>query len=184
MGRNYKKNGKSRSTKKWVVRTDFQPGDIGYLTFLHGSVYAKEYGYDHTFEAYVAEGFADFVCSFDPGTERIWLVEIKHQIVGCIAIVNHGRREAQLRWFFVHPDFRGHGIGTYLLTEAVAFCKQQRYETVSLWTTSELRTAHHLYIRAGFKKTEGKTHTIWGKRVTEERYELSIGDSTRIIKKK
>jgi N-acetylglutamate synthase-like GNAT family acetyltransferase len=179
MGRNYKKDGKSDSTKKWLVRNYFKPGDVGSLTFLHGTIYAKEYGYDHTFEAYVGKELADFVCSFDPDTERFWLVEMKHQIVGCIAIVKKGRREAQLRWFFVHPDFRRRGIGQYLLAEAVEFCKQQKYETISLWTTSELRTAHRLYTRVGFKKTEGKTHTIWGKRITEERYELCIGDTSQ-----
>jgi ribosomal protein S18 acetylase RimI-like enzyme len=177
MVRNYKKSKKSdseSSTKKWMVRNYFKPGDIGYLTYLHGTIYAKEYGYDQTFEAYVAKGLAEFVQSSDPDNERIWLVEINSQITGFIAIVSHSKREAQLRWFFVHPDFRGRGIGKYLLTEVVDFCKQHKYETISLWTTSELRTAHHLYTRAGFKKTEEKNHEIWGKRVTEERYELEI----------
>jgi GNAT superfamily N-acetyltransferase len=177
MVRNYKKDEKSdteRSTKKWMVRNYFKPGDIGYLTYLHGLVYAKEYGYDYTFEAYVAKGLAEFVYSFDPNKERIWLVEKNSQIIGFIAIVKNIKREAQLRWFFVHPNFRGFGIGKYLITEAVEFCKQHKYKTISLWTTSELKTATYLYTCAGFKKTEVKTHKIWGKRITEERYELHI----------
>jgi len=157
-----------------MVRNYFKPGDIGSVTQLHGMVYAKEYGYDQTFEAYVAKGLAEFVHSFDPENERFWLVEMTGQIIGFIAVVNHLKREAQLRWFFVHPDFRGRGIGKYLLTEAIKFCTQQKYEIISLWTTSELRTAHHLYIRAGFIKTEVKNHEIWGKRITEERYELHL----------
>jgi len=174
MVRNYKNDEKidsGCSTKEWTVRNYFKPGDIGYLTYLHGTIYAKEYGFNQTFESYVAKGLSGFVESFDPVNERIWLVESNSQIIGFIAIVNNFKGEAQLRWFFVHPDYRGSGIGKYLLKEAVEFCKQHKYKTIILWTTNELRAAHHLYTRAGFKKTEVKNHEIWGKQVTEERYE-------------
>lgn len=42
------------------IRTDLKPGDIGYLTYLHGVLYASEYGWDNTFEAYVAGPLAEF----------------------------------------------------------------------------------------------------------------------------
>lgn len=157
-----------------IIRQKFQSGDIGHLIFLHGTVYAKEYGYDHTFEAYVANGLADFLQSYDPMRERFWLVEIKNQLVGFLAIVSRSKREAQLHWFFVHPDYRGRGIGKMLLTQALFFCRNHKYRSISLWTTSELAIAHHLYTAAGFRKTEEKTHFLWGKTVCEERYELHL----------
>jgi len=177
MGRNYKKKDARDAgavLKDWTVRRSFQPGDIGCLVFLHGTLYAKEYGYDRTFEAYVAQGLGEFAVSFNPEYESIWIVVTIGQIIGCVAIVRQSEKEAQLRWFFVHPDFRDKGIGTFLLSEAVQFCREHLYETVSLWTTSELTTARQLYMRTGFQKTEEKTHEIWGKLLTEERLELHL----------
>jgi len=159
---------------KWNIRHRIKPGDIGYLTYLHGILYAKECGYDQTFEAYVAEGLAEFVQSFSRDKDRIWLAETNGRIIGSIAIVGHSKIEAQLRWFLVHPDYRGLGIGRKLLKEALHFCKECEYETVFLWTTSELNAARHLYTSVGFKRTEEKTHETWGKMITEERYDLHL----------
>jgi len=159
---------------KWKIRHNIKPGDIGYLTYLHGILYAKEYGYDQTFEAYVAGGLAEFVQSFNPDKDRIWLAETNDRIIGSVAIVRHSEVDAQLRWFLVHPDYRGLGIGKELLKEALQFCKERKYKTIFLWTTSELTEAGHLYTSFDFNKTEEKTHKIWGKRVTEERYDLCL----------
>jgi GNAT superfamily N-acetyltransferase len=159
---------------KWKIRRHIKPGDIGYLTYLHGILYAKEYGYDQTFEAYVASGLAEFVQSFSPDKDRIWLAETNSRIIGSIAIVGHSKVDAQLRWFLVHPDYRGLGIGKELLKDALQFCKECKYKTMFLWTTNKLIEAGHLYTCFGFSKTERKTHKIWGKRVTEERYDLYL----------
>lgn len=157
---------------QWKIRHRIKPGDIGHLTSLHGILYAREYGYGETFEAYVAEGLAKFIQSFNPHKDRIWLAETNGQITGSIAIVGHSNVEAQLRWFLVHPDFRRLGLGKELLHEALHFCKEHKYKSIFLWTTSELSVAGHLYTSVGFRKTEEKTHAIWGKRVTEEKYQL------------
>jgi len=159
---------------KWKIRHQIKPGDIGYLTYLHAILYAKECGYDQTFEAYVAGGLAEFVQSFSPDRDRIWLAEANGRIIGSIAIVGHTEVDAQLRWFLVHPDYRGLGIGKRLLKDALQFCKDRKYNTVFLWTASELMEAGLLYTRFGFRKTEEKAHEIWGKRVTEERYDLHL----------
>lgn len=42
------------------IRSELKPGDVGYLTYLHGVIYASERGWDHTFEAYVARPLAEF----------------------------------------------------------------------------------------------------------------------------
>jgi GNAT superfamily N-acetyltransferase len=177
MGRNYNKSDRTsvgRTPNQWTIRAYAKPGDIGYLTYLHGTIYAKEYGYDQTFEAYVAKGLTEFVETFNPDTDRLWLAEIHGHIIGSIAIVRQSNRTAQLRWFLVHPTYRGQGIGKHLLSKALRFCKQKKYKTVSLWTTSDLRVAHHLYTEAGFKKIEDMAHERWGKKIIEERYDLRL----------
>jgi ribosomal protein S18 acetylase RimI-like enzyme len=159
---------------KWTLRHSLMPGDIGYLTYLHGTVYAREYGYDTTFEAYVAGGLAEFAESFDIKKDRIWLVEAKHRIVGSIAVVGRSRRRAQLRWFFVHPDYRGYGVGSKLLNIALQFSRKRKCRTIFLWTTNELDTARHLYQDLGFRKTRKKEHSYWGKAITEEKYYMQL----------
>jgi N-acetylglutamate synthase-like GNAT family acetyltransferase len=157
-----------------ILRVHLKPGDIGYLTQLHGILYAKEYGFDKSFEAYVAKGLADFALATGPDNGCIWLAELEGKIIGSIAIVKFSDHEAQLRWYLVHPDCRGSGLGITLISEALNYCHDKQFKSVFLWTTSELTAAAHLYIKAGFIKTEQKTHMIWGKLVTEERYNLDL----------
>jgi GNAT superfamily N-acetyltransferase len=159
---------------KYTLRHSLRPGDIGYLIYLHGILYARECNYDITFEAYVAEGIADFIQSFNPKKDRIWLGEANQHTIGSIAIVGRSKRAAQLRWFFVHPAYRGHGLGKRLLEQALQFARRRKYSTVLLWTTSELDTARHLYTQAGFMKTRQLKHKIWGRMTTEEKYDLRL----------
>jgi GNAT superfamily N-acetyltransferase len=141
---------------------------------LHGKVYADEYGYDQGFEAYVAKGLAEFIERFDPHADRLWVASTNGRVIGSIAIVKQPGQDAQLRWFFVAPEQRGHGLGTVLLTKAIEFCKEHHYPRVILWTTSDLKAAHHMYVTAGFRKTLQKAHHGWGKDLVEECYELRL----------
>lgn len=156
------------------IRHDLKPGDTGHLIHLHGTLYSREYGYDNTFEAYVARGLADFVLNHNPEKERIWIAEDEGKIIGSVTIVRVTEEEAQLRWYFVLPEYRGKGLGQKLIGETVDFCRSIGYKSIILWTTSELKAAAHLYKKEGFVKTEEKTHVIWGSERTEEKYMLII----------
>ncbi|HEY6243905.1 MAG TPA: GNAT family N-acetyltransferase [Pyrinomonadaceae bacterium] len=156
------------------LRTHFKPGDIGYITYLHGTLYAAEYGLDHTFEGYVAAGLGQFANTYNSEHDYFAVAELDGTIVGSVAIVGQPDQTAQLRWFLVDPDARGQGLGKRLLRDAVDFCRQRNYKSVFLWTISELKTAAHLYRDAGFQLTEQNTHAIWGAVRTEEKYELGL----------
>ncbi len=158
----------------WTIRHRFRPGDIGALTRLHGVLYARERGWDATFEAYVADGLARFVRGFRPDRDRMWLAEAGGAIAGSIAIVGRPRGAAQLRWFLVLPEYRGRGLGTDLMRRALRFCRAGRARTVYLWTTSDLEDAARLYARFGFRRTASRTRRVWGRRVTEERHDLRL----------
>ena len=154
------------------VRTGLTPGDVGQITYLHGVVYDEEYGLDTTFEAYVAKPLAEFTLNQDNPRHRIWVVEKDGVVCGSAAVVEHSQEEAQFRWLILSREARGLGLGRRLIEWALRFCRDQGYRSVFLWTFSELEAAAHLYRSHGFKLTEKKTHTIWGRDITEQRYDL------------
>ncbi|HKA20060.1 MAG TPA: GNAT family N-acetyltransferase [Blastocatellia bacterium] len=157
------------------MRSTLRPGDIGYVTYLHGTLYAAECGWDHTFEAYVAGPLAEFAKS-QKDRERIWIIEKGAEIVGSIAIVEASEYEAQLRWFLLHPSLRGQGIGRFLMEEAMRFCREKGYSRIFLLTEKSLLAAARLYRDYGFVLTEQKTHELWGSIITDQTYELDISD--------
>ena len=106
--------------------------------------------------------------------ERIWIAEKEGRIVGCVAIVKFSEKAAQLRWLILHPEVRGHGLGRKLVEEALAFCRDAGYSFVFLWTVSTLPAAAGLYRSVGFRETEKVTHELWGRVVTEVKYELEL----------
>jgi GNAT superfamily N-acetyltransferase len=101
-----------------AVRTTLVPGDLGAVVRLHGLLYAREHGFDVTFEAYVAGPLAEFVRR-RTDRDRLWIAERGEDIVGSVALGGTSEDEAQLRWFLVDPSARGQGLGTRLLRAAV-----------------------------------------------------------------
>ena len=156
-----------------TIRHQLKPGDIGYVVYLHGTLYAEEYDFDRTFDAYVAEPLANFIKT-QSGRERLWIVEKDNRIVGSIAVVEATAASAQLRWLILHPDTRGAGVGSRLVQYAVDFAKECSYKSIFLWTVDFLDAAVALYRSFGFEKTEAKTHQIWGRDLTEEKYVLDL----------
>ena len=157
-----------------TIRTGLKPGDLGYITYLHGKMYFEEYGFDITFEPYVARPMSDFSLTEDKSRQRIWIVEMGSKIVGCIAIVDAGDNEAQLRWLFLTKETRGKGLGKKLMKEALDFCREKGYDDIFLWTIDALQAAGSLYMKNGFKLTEEKRHVMWGVDVNEQRFDLRL----------
>lgn len=156
-----------------TLRTDLRPGDLGAIVHLHGTLYAREYGFDPTFEAYVAGPLAEFILHPSP-RNRLWLAEQDSRFVGCIAMVGAAEAEAQLRWYLVDPSVRGQGLGKQLMREALQFSRDQGYRSVFLWTVNLLTTAAHLYQAFGFRKVEEGPGRRWGVDLIEEKYVLHL----------
>lgn len=156
-----------------TIRTDVRPGDIGYITYMHGWIYGEEYGYSTAFEGYVAESFHKFLLNYNPDNDRLWCAEHNGNIVGCIGIVGHGER-AQLRWFLINPHYRRIGLGKKLLQESLDFAKVKNYKSVYLDTTSDLDKAISMYTRAGFIKKLEKANNSWREDLTELEFEMKL----------
>ena len=157
-----------------ALRFELRPGDIGHVVQRHGLIYAHEYGWDYTFEAYVARTLSEFAQRHDPARERLWLAEIGGRTVGSIGIVTGEADAAQLRWYLVEPDCRGMGVGRRLIDEALAFCRATGRRRVYLWTVAGLDVAVHLYRAAGFALTESVPGDRFGTQLVEERYDLEL----------
>jgi len=157
-----------------TIRARLEPGDIGYIIYLHGKLYAQEYHLDRTFEGDVAIKMGEFAKTYDSRTDYFAVAELDGKIVGSIVINGLSDESAQLRWFLVHPDARGRGLGRKLIESAIAFCREHGFQKVTLWTISELKAAAHLYRQSGFTVTREETHEIWGATRTEQEYELIL----------
>lgn len=156
-----------------TLRTATRPGDIGYLTFMHGWIYKEEYHYNETFEAYVAQSFSEFIQKRNPEKSRLWCAEHNGRIVGCIGIMDRGER-AQLRWFLLDPFYRGMGLGKKLLEAALSFAKESGFQRVYLETTNDLQTAIQMYEKAGFRKCAEKPNHSWREDLTELEFEMEL----------
>ncbi|HXQ71302.1 MAG TPA: GNAT family N-acetyltransferase [Pyrinomonadaceae bacterium] len=161
-------------TEETRIRTGMEPGDIGYIIYLHGTLYAQEYALDRTFEGDVAIRMGEFAKTYDSRKDYFAVAELEGKIVGSIVINGLSDETAQLRWFLVHPDARGRGLGRKLIDSAIAFCRERGFKKIELWTISELKAAAHLYRQAGFVVTREETHEIWGATRTEQEYELNL----------
>jgi len=155
------------------IRKTLRPGDIGYVVYMHGRLYKKEYNYGIEFETYVAAGLAEFYQQYDPEKDRVWICEYKNKMVGFLLLMHRGDA-AQLRYFILKPKYRGLGLGNKLMSLYVDHLKKCKYKTSYLWTTDELPASAHLYQKFGFKLTEQKRSTAFGKSVKEQRYDLVL----------
>lgn len=154
-----------------TIRTELKPGDIGYVTWMHGALYSREYNYTTHFEAYVAAGLHEFHKHYDPDLDRVWVAEHNDRIIGFLLLMHRENSSAQLRFFILEPGYRGIGLGKKLTLLFTDFLKEKGYNTCFLWTTNEQTTAAAIYRKMGFVLTDEADSTTFGKELKEQRYE-------------
>ena len=147
---------------------------MGYIIYLHGRLYKKEYDYGIPFETYVAQGFCEFYQQYDPQRDCIWICEAKHNIIGFLLLMHRANNAAQLRFFIILPQYRGIGLGKKLMELYLQWMREHQYQSAYLWTTHEQQEAAALYKKYGFTLTEQHESTSFGKPLIEQRYELLL----------
>ena len=156
------------------IRTSLRPGDIGYVIYLHGFLYSKEYNFGISFESYVALGLHDFCQQYDASKDCVWVCEHEGKIVGFLLLMHRPDNSAQLRYFILSPEYRGIGLGRKLMNLFMDFFHSKGYRSAFLWTTNEQHAAAHLYKSKGFVLTEETNSTAFGKPLKEQRYDLML----------
>ena len=151
-----------------------RPGDMGWVVQSHGALYAREYGFDASFEGLVAEITAKFLASYDASRERCWIAEIDSAQVGSIFLVRHSDDVAKLRLLLIDPAGRGQRLGHRMVAECVAFAKACGYRKITLWTQSILLAARSIYEKAGFRLVATEPHRSFGQDLVGETWELEL----------
>jgi DNA-binding MarR family transcriptional regulator/GNAT superfamily N-acetyltransferase len=151
-----------------------RPGDMGWVVQSHGALYAREYGFNSSFESLVAEISAKFLASFDASRERCWIAELDGAPVGSVFLVRHSDDVAKLRLLLVDPAGRGQRLGQRLVAECVAFAQQCGYRKITLWTQSILVAARKIYQDSGFVLVGSEPHRSFGQSLIGETWELEL----------
>lgn len=157
-----------------VVLRDPRPGDLGWVVQQHGEIYWREYRFDGSFEALVADVAARYLKRFDPAWEKGWIAEIDGDRVGSAFVVRRSPTVAQLRLLILAPQARGLGLGARLTDECIAFARARGYRKIMLWTQSILVAARAIYRSRGFRITKTQPYAAFGQRLVSEVWELTL----------
>jgi len=86
------------------------------------------------------------------------LKDSKEEINGSICLeFNENEKEAELKCFYVNPEYRGQGYGRLLMDELIYEAKFQEIVKINLVTISYLEVAAKFYSKYGFKNVKSFT---------------------------
>jgi DNA-binding MarR family transcriptional regulator/predicted GNAT family acetyltransferase len=153
-----------------VALRGLESGDLGWMVERHGVLYAREYGWDRSFELLVAQ----IMGAFRPGTDRGWIATLDGRRAGGVLCVHDTDATAKLRTLLVETEARGHGIGARLVDAVIEHARQSGYDELVLWTNDILTAARRIYQRAGFALTREAPHHAFGHDLVEQTWSLRL----------
>lgn len=157
-----------------IALRDLATGDAGWLIQRHAELYARDEGFDASFEALVAEILADFIRNHDPGCERAFIAHRGAERLGSVFCVRQDAQTAKLRLFLLEPHMRGAGLGRRLLEACMGYASQGGYRRMVLWTHASHRAACALYARAGWRRVSSKPVVSFGVPLEEQGWEVEL----------
>lgn len=112
----------------------------------------KEFSLDKN--AYSGDDLKDISETYGGQREAFFVGVDNKKIVGTVGVKEDTSGIALLRRIFVHPNYRGRGFGSQLLSAAVEFCKVLRYKEIVFRSTDNMKQAINLCLNKGFIETE------------------------------
>lgn len=159
---------------KAVTIRDLAVGDAGWLIQQHAELYARDEGFDESFEALVAEILADFIRNRDPSCERAFIAHRGEERLGSVFCVRKDAETAKLRLFLLVPEARGLGLGQRLLEACMTYARERGYRRMVLWTHASHRAACALYEKAGWRCVSSKAVVSFGVPLQEQGWEVEL----------
>lgn len=157
---------------------DLRPGDAGLIISRHATLYARDEGYDRSFEALVAEILAAFLTRNAPARERGWIAESAGgRMLGSIFCMAEGPDApeiARLRLFLIEPEARGTGLAQRMIDACLSFASAAGYRQIWLWTHESHQTAGRLYARNGFALVASAPSRTFGCDVVDQTWQRDL----------
>nr|WP_310523770.1 GNAT family N-acetyltransferase [Polymorphobacter sp.] len=157
---------------------NFRYGDMGPIVTAQARYYGDEHQWHGNMEQLLLEITGNFLGQHIPGRSNCWVADMPGEhgptTVGSIFCVDAGDNIAQLRLLYIAPAARGHGLGSRLIAECVAFARAAGYRELMLWTHAVLLPARRLYAAAGFIVTATAIHDEFGRPEPGETWTLDL----------
>jgi DNA-binding MarR family transcriptional regulator/GNAT superfamily N-acetyltransferase len=157
-----------------VTVRDERIGDMGIVTARQGQLYAREFGWDGTYEALVAKILSDYGLRNDRIHERGWIAELDGDVVGSVYVMKENETTARLRLLYVDDAARGTGLGRKLVQLCTDFARSAGYQRIVLWTQSMLIPARKIYTAEGYRLINSEPHHSFGHDLVGETWELLL----------
>ena len=127
----------SRGYVTWLVELDKSLGVYDPDVF-------RAYGYE--------SGEADLPGEYGAPDGCLLLAVVDSRPAGCIALRKFSESTCEMRMLFVHPEFRGLGVGRALVVGLLDQGRKMGYSSICLDTSRHMVSAHSLYVSLGFQE--------------------------------
>nr|WP_234471658.1 helix-turn-helix domain-containing GNAT family N-acetyltransferase [Erwinia sp. S43] len=135
------------------IVTGYRPGMIARIVEMRALEQAKVSGFDHRYEAQIANELADLFSQSGAGSQHLWAAMYDDRMLGSVVLdaAGNGDGIAHLRWFIVDESVRAGGIGRRLLNQALEHADATGVLETHLCVGNLNAPLNHLLAETGFK---------------------------------